>query len=321
MSLAACFSPTPPTGVPCDTDRDCPSAQLCHTITQTCELTCDGCAVDAPTDGPDATCWTTWLDGSVDLAPPIKLANLSLPNVNSQNPSATADGLAIYFDRNQDFFRASRESLTDDFDRAVRIDELATAQNESRISTTADDQLGVFASARNGTIGLLDLWQAERGADGTFGTPDSSLFGVINDAENQFDPELTPDGLDLYWAPAENNAQRIRHISRVSTHDPFKSPETLSLDLAGYDQYFDPSVSPDQRVIVFAAQPNGGTPDLLYATRPSPTSPFGVVRQLPGVNTDVGEGDAELASDGCTLYFASNRDQQGSAVWSATVKR
>ena len=129
--LAACFSPAPPTGVPCDTDRDCPSAQICHSVTRTCELTCDGCDVDAGTDAPvDLTCWSRWLDGTVELDPPVKLTNLSIPNVNSQNPSVTADGLAIYFDRNQDYFRASRASLADDFANPVRIDELATNLNE-----------------------------------------------------------------------------------------------------------------------------------------------------------------------------------------------
>jgi hypothetical protein len=320
--LAACFSPAPPTGVPCDTDRDCPAAQVCHSVTRTCELTCDGCDVDAGTDAPvDLTCWSRWLDGTVELDPPVKLTNLSIPNVNSQNPSVTADGLAIYFDRNQDYFRASRASLADDFANPVRIDELATNLNESRISTTADDQLGVFASARTGTLGLLDLWQAERGSDGTFGVPDSSLFEAVNDAENQFDPELGPDGLDLYWAPAEAGIQRIHHISRLSTSDPFKGPRTLTLDLAGYDQYFDPTIAPDQRVLAFAAKPDGGTPDLLYTTRPSPNAQFGVVQQIPGVNTSQAEGDPELAADGCTLYFASNREGQGSAVWSATIKR
>lgn len=322
VPFAACFSPTPPTGVPCDTDLDCPSAQVCHSITQTCQLTCDGCDVDAGTDSPvDLTCWSRWLDGTVALDPPIKLANLSIPNINSQNPSVTADGLALYFDRNQDYFRASRPSVTAAFDNAVRIDELATPLNESRISTTADDQLGVFASARAGTLGLLDLWQAERTADGTFGAPDSSLFGAINDAQNQFDPELTPDGLDLYWAPAEAGIQQIHHISRVSTNDAFKGPKTLDLALAGYDQYFDPTIAPDQRVLALAAKPDNGNSDLLYVTRPSPNAQFGVVRLIPGVNTNEGEGDPELAADGCTLYFASNREGQGVAVWSATVAR
>lgn len=322
VPLAACFSPAPPTGVPCDTDRDCPSSQVCHSITHTCELTCDGCTVDAGTDSPaPLTCWSKWLDGTVELDPPVKLTNLSIPNVSSGNPSVTADGLAIYFDRNQDYFRASRASLTEDFANPVRIDELATDLNESRISTTADDQLGVFASARAGSRGLLDLWQAERGADGPFGVPDSSLFEAINDLENQFDPEITPDGLDLYWAPVENGNQRVHHIRRISTHDPFKEPQTLALEVAGYDQYFDPSISPDQRVLAFAAEPAGGTADLLYATRPSPNAPFGPAQPIPNINTDRFEGDTELAADGCTLYFASNRDNSGAAVWSATVKR
>lgn len=324
IPLAACFSPAPPTGVPCETDTDCPASQVCHTISHTCETSCDGCTVDAGIDGDAAvaTCWDAWLSGTVVFEPPIKLTELLTANGQASNPSVTSDGKVIYFDRGQDFFRATRQSAQQPFDPPVLVSELRTDQNESRISTTADDQLAVFASARTGTIGLLDLWQATRGAGNTFGTPSAMLLEALNDTNNQFDPELTPDGLSLYWAPAIEGTQRIHRAARALITGPFKDETVLATDVPGYASYFDPSISPDQRVLVFAAQPAmvSAAGDLFFVTRASAAVPFGTPIEVQGINTDFHEGDSELSADGCTLYFGSNRDG-GNAVFSADLKR
>lgn len=314
LGLAACFSPTPPTGAPCVEDRDCPAPQVCHTVTQTCEASCAGCTPpDGPapdSDGPpvDTGCWAAWLSGAPVFALPlVRHTELSAVLTSSANPALTNDGLTIYFDRSQDFFRATRESTTESFGPPQLVAELRTENNESKISTTADDRVAVFASARPGTSGLLDLWQAERmGVAGTFGIPSSMLFSAINDVNNQFDPEITPDGLDLYYAPSENNSQTIRHASRAALDDPFANITTVISDDQG--PVFDPTISPDQRVLVFAAETGNAPPDLFFVTRPTATAPFGARIELAALNTDSLDADPDLSIDGCTLFFASTRD-------------
>ena len=313
LLVSACFSPTPPTGVPCVTDTDCPGSQICHPITLTCETSCTNCTPpDGPpgdSDGPGVTCWDGWLAGNVQLTSPQALDGLTMMNASVSNPSVSTDGLALYFARNQDLFRASRQTLDDEFGDPALIVVLRTDANESRISTTGDDQVAVFASARPGTLGLLDLWQTSRTILGTFSPPSSLLFGAINDANNQFDPEITPDGLHLYWAPSVMNEQLIHHASRPTIDDPFEQVTTLDIPIDDIPDIFDPTISPDQRVLVFAGQRDNAQGDLFVTTRASADQPFSTAVLVPGVNTNgFHEGDSELSADGCTLYFVSNRD-------------
>jgi hypothetical protein len=326
LGLSACFSPSPPTGAPCIQDLDCPGSQVCHTVTRTCEASCAGCTDAAAGDGPvadgppGADCWESWLSGNVAFSGVTRHDELQSAGLASQNPSLANDGLAIYFDRNQDFFRATRSSLTDPFGLPALVTELRTDSNESKISTTADDAVAVFASARNGSFGLLDLWQAERGGPGgSFGAPSNILFIGINDANNQFDPEITPDGRHLYYSPNENGAQTIRRASRDSLNDPFTNITTVMSDATML--VFDPAISPDQRVLVFARRSGMEPPDLVFATRDSTTIPFGPVTPLEELNTLSSDGDPDLSPDGCTMVFASNREAGGSAIYSVAIKR
>lgn len=322
LGLSACFSPTPPTGAPCVEDRDCPGAQVCHTVTRTCEASCAGCTPpDGPTlelDGlPVTGCWGAWLSGSLQFGPLVRHTELSLPLVGVANPSLAQAGLAIYFDRGQDFFRATRVSPTATFAPPTRVDELRTDENESKISTTGDDQTAVFGSARLGTSGLLDLWQAQRLPGGLFGVPSNLPFIAINDANNQFDPEITPDGLHLYFSPVIDGTQDIRHASRLTLEAPFDNVTTVIP--ADMGPVFDPTISPDQRVLVFAGRPGTAPPDLFFATRAGAAAPFGAPVALTALNTTSLDSDPDLSIDGCTLFFASNREGTNS-IYSVTVE-
>ncbi len=326
LATAACFKASPPTGVPCETDTDCPSSQVCHTVSRTCEATCDGCdvndgAVDQPIDAPRA-CWDKWAAHSVTFDPPRKLDELQNVLAGNANPSVTFDELAIYFERNDNPFRATRQSTSEPFGPPSQVSELQTAQRDSRISTTTDDRVAVFASSRNGTVGLLDLWQARRQGNQPFGTPSSILFAALNTTSNEFDPEITPDGLDLYWSPNTGGPQQIHHASRGSIDAPFGNAETLTLSATNQVAFFDPGISPDQLVIAFAADDGtvGALGNLFYATRASAADPFGTAVELAELNSMAHDGDADLASDGCTLYFSSSRDG-ASAIYAASVQR
>lgn len=303
--------------MPCETTADCPAHQLCHSISHTCELTCDGCTPDAPTDGPTG-CWAAWLTGP-RFGPVTEVVELSAGGVG--NPSITADGSTLYFDRQQDIYRATRAPGSPSFDPPIRVDELASSENETGITTTGDGNVMVFGSARLGTLGLVDLWQTPRLSDGTFDKPDSGLFPTINNTANQFDPELTPDGLGLYYAPIDPNSgvQRIFHATRATIDAPFGPVDEIDVAVPGLTAYFDPGISPDERVLVFGALAMAGEADLYYATRSSPDARFGPPERLP-FSAGGQDSDAELTSDGCTLYFTSTRDRPSPVLYQVSVE-
>ncbi len=316
--MPACFTPSPPTGVPCSSDVDCPSPQVCDTVSHTCEVSCDDCP---PIDATPTGCWDRWLSRTVTFEPPRKLVELQNGTGDFANPSVSFDELAIYFEHRGDPWGASRLSSGDPFGMPELVSELQTSMRDSRISTTMDDRVAVFASDRTGTLGALDLWQATRGPDGVFGAPSSSLFASINTAGNEFDPELTPDGLDLYWAPDTAGLQQIHHASRTTIDAAFDHDAVVAVTAPGQNAYYDPGISPDQRVLVFAADDGSSNADsrLFYATRATPADDFGLALELVELDTTSHDGDADLAADGCTLYFSSNRDGN-TAIYAAAVQ-
>jgi len=71
----------------------------------------------------------------------------------------------------------------------------------------------------------------------------------------------------------------------------------------------DPSISPDERTIYFDSGRAGtlGGSDIWYASRGSGSGPFGTPQNLGTVNSAFDEEDVEIAADGLTVYFASDR--------------
>lgn len=314
--LGACFSPTPPTGVPCATDSDCPSSQSCQ-ANRTCDVTCNGCTVDAD---PGVTCWPAWLAHTIKFNAPVRVEELRQAGVSSGNPSLSPDNLEIYFNRMNNLFRATRTSLTTAFSQALSVTELQSPAEESRLTITVDGLLAIFSSARVGTLGGLDLWQATRSSPAdVFGSITSDPLRAINDDNSQFDPEITADGLDLYWAPVFGQSQTIHRASRTKITDLFDAGTTLAITAPGTTEIFDPTVSPDQTVIVFAGQ-NGAasSPHLFYSTLATDGT-YSSALPVPDVGSSLRDGDAELSADGCTLFFTSNRQGQND-IYAATAR-
>lgn len=306
---AGCYSPTAPTGAPCVDDSDCPSTQVCQPSTHSCEAPCVGCDVDAA----PVECWSAWLDGTVNLGVPTRVAELNVQGTGSLNPSISFDGLEIYLARGGtvtgvDLLRATRTSRDAPFGTPQLVTELQTALDESRISLTAEGLVGVFTSSRTGTVGGLDLWQTKRASlTSEWREITATPFASINNASSQFDPEITPDGLDLYYAPPENGRQSIVHASRRAVADAFGLPTVVAIAGGGLTNFYDPAIAPDQRVLVFTGEVGMASDDLYYVTRASVDAAFGPAVLVPVVNSSTHDGDVDISADGCTLYFVSDR--------------
>src|SRR5262245_55596235 len=169
------------------------------------------------------------------------------------------------------------------------------------MTTSADGMFAVFSSNRSGAT---DLWTSTRtSADGTFAAPSTELVAALNSGASELDPELTADNLGLYYAPFDAG-QRIVVAHRESTTAPFDAPITLE-ELQLSSAVGDPSLSPDETVIAFSSGATVPDNELYYATRSNRDAPFDTPVALTALNrAGVSDGDIELASDGCELYFA-----------------
>lgn len=254
-----------------------------------------------------ATCWPRWHAGDLQLSPPKRVAELA-STLPQQNPSLSFDGRTLYFERDSttaDQFVATRPARDAPWGPAVPLTPMSNIGQGSRMTTSADAMLAIIDAKRSGRA---DLYTATRAtADGAFGQLSSALVGALNTGIQELDPELTADGLGLYYAPFDGTNQRIVVARRPSPDASFGLPTELS-ELQLSTAVADPTLSPDETVIAFS---NGATRqdnDLYYATRASRDQPFGPASPLAALNVPgVSDNDIELSTDGCELYFTSDR--------------
>ncbi len=266
--------------------------------------------VDAPTDAPPAgACLQRWRDGTVALGTPVRLSELGSTDADRE-PFLTTNELTIYFSSsrtaNGDVYSATRAAIGAAFGPPQLEAAISSPEADGRFTMTGNRLIGVVASNRTGTEGNTDLWLATRtDASAPFGTFEAADgMPNINSGGEELDPELAFDGLTLYVT--REGPRRIARSVRSNVNGSFGSPQDVG-GLAAGDA--DPSLSPDELVIVFSSRRNGSSTDeLWYAARTGKTAAFGTPALVPGVNSGGNqEVDPALSADGCRLYFASDR--------------
>jgi hypothetical protein len=259
-------------------------------------------AIDAPRDAAAVSCTARWLAGPKlgDVAP--------LAGVNTiggeHNPFVTTDGNTLYFVRDADIFVARRGAHG--FGSPAIDPVLSSSSNDGKVSVSSDGLRAFFSSNRVSGVGGRDIWRGSRASDTDAWTIDQQYLGNVNDPNQQYDPHISTDTLRLYFAP-KASGQRIVMSSRAATTEAFSAPdevELASVSIGGDD--YDPSLSADERVIVFGSTRSGNR-DLWYATRASTAASFGAATALTTLNTGGADENPHLSSDGCTLYFSSDR--------------
>ena len=274
-------------------------------------------AIDG-TIGGATDCLQRWFDGDLPLSMPQALTTLQTSG-DERDPWISHDRLTLYYaldlrgsDRS-DIYRATRGSPSDPFGNAMRLTNLDTTSEETRASLTMDQTTLVLASDR--VNGEFDIYLTSRDSTTVeFPSADTRHVVSVNTAAtSHFDPFLTADGKKLYLTTAPIGLNQ--HIAVATRSDPggdFGAPSTVRVINDPGSADADPSVSEDDRLIVFSSfrptglLPTGGT-HLWYATRQDAMGDFGSPKPIPLVNSNDQDSDPMLSADGCELYFASTR--------------
>jgi len=130
------------------------------------------------------------------------LSNLNSAGLDHQ-PWISLDQLRLYFvsDRsgNVDVWRSTRSSNGTVFDPPQAVSELNTTSEEGGVSLSPDELEAILTSNRPGGAGARDLYRSSRSST-------SELFSSpvpiveLNTSDNEIDPELSADGVELYFA-------------------------------------------------------------------------------------------------------------------------
>lgn len=269
---------------------------------------------DAPLDAPpDAapTCMDRWRAGTIRFQPPVALTPVNSSSYD-RDPYVTRDELTLYLSSGRngnntgaDIYIATRAAVTDDFDTPERSVSASTDFTDSKLSIVGDGNTAFLGRGRDNGNHNVDVVEATT-SGGTFGGFSDMHLSAVNTGGNEHDPFISADGRRLYLAPDTGGTQRIVVASRAAVAGNFSAPTPIAeLDSGAGDA--DPTLSDDERVIVFAshrpdAEHAGG--NLWFATRASRSDPFSAPIAVPDLGTDADEGDPHLSVDGCRLYFS-----------------
>jgi hypothetical protein len=266
---------------------------------------------DVVIDGPPPIgCFDRWLAGPT-LTPPVPVLNAA---VSESDPFLSDDELTIYVSSGGDIRTASRAAIGDPFPPATIETSLsARAFNDYKASITGDG-LTAFVSTRRGGTGVTEIYRGTRGSSSDAFVLDTMYVAAINTGVDQWDAHISRDGLRLYLSPGNGAAQHPTVAVRASDASPFAASQTIA-EIASSARDNDHTLSADERVIVFASDRTGSR-QLHYAVRDTPDGTFSNPALLPGVQTD--DDAPHLSSDGCRLYFVSDRDGSND-IFVATV--
>lgn len=192
-------------------------------------------------------------------------------------------------------------------------------------SLSADNQTLYFAADTTGTNeGIYTATRSDRSVSFSAATLlNNANINASMSANGS--PDLSFDGLTLFFysnRPGGLGDRDLYLATRTSSQAAFGPPHPLTnLNSTTTDHL--PWVSSDQLTILFvSARPGQGQSDIWMATRASQNLMFSPPTEVPGVNTSSREERAALSNDGLTIYFASDRTNNGAQggldFWSGT---
>ena len=284
---------------------------------------------------------------NADAAPTFgNLTNLG-PTVNSSahewDPHISDDGLELYFlsrrsggfgDR--DIWVTTRKTKDDPWGTPVNLGPMVNTKAFEGAPCLSVDGLSLyFMSNRPGGCGAYDLWVSERATrNDTWGTP-VNLGPMVNSSMDENKPNISTDGLSLYFSdhiggdarPGGLGEADIWVTTRKTKDDPWGPPVNLGPTVNSSYGDASPSISTDGLSLYFHSnRPGYGGNDIWVTTRKTKDDPWGPPVNLgPTVNSQYGEWNPDISSDGSTLYFASgNRGTEvssgGMDIWQVSLK-
>ncbi len=248
------------------------------------------------------------------------------PTVNSSayewDPDISADGLSLYFKSyrpggfgSADIWVTTRKTKKDPWGTPVNLGPIINSSyNEGAPDISADGLSLYFISGCSGGSGSWDIWMTTRKSkDEPWSTP-VNLGPKVNSSALENGPDISSDGLVLYFSSRIDTADRpgfgshdIWVTTRKTKDEPWGTPVNLGRTVNSSALEGGPSVSVDGLSLYFNSddRPGGfGKRDIWVTTRKTKNDPWDTPVNLgPTVNSPGGENNPDISSDGSTLYF------------------
>lgn len=264
------------------------------------------------------------------LGTPVNLGPLVNSAGGEGSPEVSFDGLELYFNSNRpggfgatDIWVAKRPNRESPWGQAENLGPVVNTAGAEIAPTISADGLELYfcdyQAPRPGGSGKSDIWLSRRPSRGGAWGPPVNLGPLVNSAAEEITPEISPDGLELYFEsdrPGGVGADDLWVARRSSTSADWASAVWLgpTVNQAGNDHC--PNMTSDGLTLFFDATAAGSTVgDLMVVTRTTPRGEWGRPVSLGHTASD--HFASSVSSDGTTLYFASTRSGGvgGNDIW------
>lgn len=263
------------------------------------------------TGGAGGTAGAGGAGGIGPLGPWMDIAPVDVLNTadDEDDPTFTADGLELYFNRDgsgTDILVSKRTAVTEPWPAPTVVAELASGAFESDPVIAPDGLTILFSSGRSGSLGGHDVWMSTRT---TRDDPWSAPVNVteLNSVEDDIPAYLSADGL---WVLLRTDRRgntpsfELFRSQRASVSDAWDPPEPFTGPLLTTQ---DPWLSPNL-LHIYVRQ--GG--DVRTATRSSVSMPFAAPTIVPELDGGDVEADPWLLPNQRYIMFSRgtipNRD-------------
>ena len=170
------------------------------------------------------------------------------------------------------------------------------------------EQLELYFASPTG--GQNDIWVSRRTVASDPWGP-STLVAELSSAQNDEDPEVSIDGLFMYFASDRGGALRIYMSQRRTRDTPWGMPALVStLGASTLDKA--PALDRSQLNLAFASQRGtAAAAHIFTATRPDASAAWLSATEITALSSAWEDTDPALFASGSGLVFASRRLTQG----------
>jgi Tol biopolymer transport system component len=160
-----------------------------------------------------------------------------------------------------------------------------------------------FLSDRPGGYGNYDIWMATRlTTDDPWNTP-VNLGPVVNSSDWEVSPDISADGLSLYFDGGPISRNDIWVTERTAKDQPWGTPVELDPNVNFTSWLYCPGISPDGLQLYFESED-----DLWFSTRQTQSDPWQPAVNLGSpVNSSYHDSGPDISIDGLAMFFHSDR--------------